>query len=166
MTEIENLMGMLEEWREVSEVATDDFDALIFSLEYSLGCTRKLGERSKTLDQLKNRLLILVDNQKIDEGFLVAAVVENVTFRLERTLTSIAKEIIENEESMEEFSSQGKPELAEIHRRILSKIKTTDYVRKAESKFLLWQQILADKYTVRDRRIWEIDRQLEFAKKI
>lgn len=156
----EKFIEALNEWNEITkDNQATDFISLTFLICYKIGIKDNdfLLEESyeKRLNFLKERIKYLVENEKIDELFLISSLINYVTFLFNHYIQTHGDSILFHEKVLNE-----KPGMS-VSKDVLERLKSPNYLIKLKNDYYRWKEIVAIELSEEKFENWERDFILE-----
>ncbi|MFD0868786.1 hypothetical protein [Paenibacillus residui] len=165
---VERFYESIEEWKDKSHLWVLEPRAIFFEIGYKLGANFVTSD--DFIGNTKERVLELLNNEKINEDFLVCGMVNVVTETLERIIYTQGSSIVNNEESIRRssevqqkynFDEESREEAVDAFERVLTRLKRTDYYQHAQINLDNWKEIVSRNFSRSKRNEWEDQQAIE-----
>jgi len=166
LNQIETFFQTLKKWNESTPHQGTDYNTLLFMLQ------SKIGEKSKTSELLNNvinseemviglneRINYLINEEKIDESFLITGLINEVSLILESRIS-------DHGELIALYTSVQKAAGSQIIGDKLNELLSLQHHLKAENDLYFWELIVAEKLSKSQRKQWRKEIQVEKSKKV
>ena len=159
-----NFIEALKKWNEATkENQATDILTLIFLINFKIGTTDNEVLHEETVEEgfklLKERIKYLVNNESVDEIFLIFSLTQQITNYFRHFLNNHSNAILFNETMLENQIC------AENARKTLERIKSSEYIIKLKNDYYRWLEIASVELSEEKFEEWERDLMLEESKK-
>lgn len=152
MQRVDAFIDSLEEWLQLQAKKDKELQEVLAHLSDMLGEPSAVSVEDIT--QLKERILFLINEQKINEKFLVNALLREMTEYLEHPIKEHGESIILNE-LMADSYQEDYNEIPEQISKAGKGLRSLTYRYKLESRLEDWELIKLQNFSFKNRKMWE-----------
>ncbi|CAK7020309.1 hypothetical protein [Saezia sanguinis] len=133
-----------------------EIESVLFIVGYNIGYRYKFDEDVESvIKNLKKFVIEFIQKNSIEEGFFIRSLVHETTdFLVSRRFNQAEPMAI----FLSVLEDQEKENMHETSKKGLKKFKDPKYTRELEDQTDLWHQIIANKFTLANRRAFYAER--------
>ena len=150
MNRIDTFISCLNEWNDSTIEKATPLDTITFELGYVLGLQNPIFP---TLEEIKNRIVYLIDEEKIDGKFLIYSLISNIDLLLENVINNLGSALISNTELKKSFDKNS-IEIPEELSSTIEKLKSKSHLSQAERQLDNWRKIKYTHFTITNEHTW------------
>jgi hypothetical protein len=149
-----SFIGALKEWNDkTADFQVTDLVSLVFSINFQIGLTCRItpdDTADNRLIKLEERIIDLVENQKMSETFIVSSLSNYVTNYFKHNLMKHGHAILFHEKVASEH-----PELERTSKVVLDRLKAPGYYIKMKNEYHVWRLVVETYLSDEQMERWE-----------
>jgi hypothetical protein len=163
MEQTKAFISSLEEWNQEAKPESNEYATLLLRIGFTLGAEGiydAIGDTEKEIrpDIIETRILDLINNQKLNEDFIISSLVKYVDEALERTVSGHGEALMLAIEARD----RGLKTSSTMYERLTAPLYTYKALRELDT----WRVIVNTRLGAANRREWINNYQLSMLSRI
>lgn len=159
MNRIEAFILALKKWDESVVEKTMGLTDIIYLAGHGIGVGFSDDNPLNAIEEKINEILKETD---IDEGFLIRALINEVTYMLKHNFENVNNAIQINEKILRRAIDANQSKIAETIQKVLERIKEPNFILISKQQLKVWEETISGIFTPENNQRWDDEVLLNF----